>query len=87
NSPNTAVIKRNADLWQHIATNLQFKIYLNKALNKRIKWYIRQPNYLKTVSKRAAPYLYHIVRKIEQQNLPMEIALLPFVESDFRPTV
>lgn len=84
---NVTALKRNPDLWQHIASNLAFKIYLNKALNKRIKWYIRQPNYLKTVNKRAAPYLYHIVRKVEQQNLPMEIALLPFVESDFRPTV
>lgn len=78
---------RNPDLWQHIASKLRFKIYLNKALTKRIKWYTKQPKYLKTVNKRAAPYLYHIVRKVEQQNLPMEIALLPFVESDFRPSV
>ena len=79
--------QRHADLWQHIAHNLQFKIYLNTALKKRIKWYAKQPHYLETVNKRAAPYLYHIVRKVEQQNLPMEIALLPFVESDFRPKV
>lgn len=79
--------QRHTDLWQHIAHNLQFKIYLNTALKKRIKWYAKQPHYLETVNKRAAPYLYHIVRKVEQQNLPMEIALLPFVESDFRPAI
>ena len=83
----TVLNQRHEDLWQHIANNLQFKIYLNKALKKRIKWYVKQPHYLKTVNKRAAPYLYHIVRKVEQQNLPMEIALLPFVESDFRPSI
>ncbi|MCQ8879395.1 transglycosylase SLT domain-containing protein [Pseudoalteromonas shioyasakiensis] len=86
-SSDATIVKQSADLWQYIATNLEFKIYLNKALNKRIQWYIKQPTYLKTVNKRAAPYLYHIVRKIEQQDLPMEIALLPFVESDFRPRV
>lgn len=75
------------DLWQHIADNLHIKIYLNRALNKRIKWYTRQPKYLQIVNERAAPYLYHIVNKVEQRKLPMELALLPFVESDFRPTI
>jgi membrane-bound lytic murein transglycosylase D len=78
---------KTTDLWVHIANNLHFTIYQNRALKKRINWYLKQPNYLRTVSKRAAPYLYHIVKKIEQQRLPMELALLPFVESDFRPTV
>ena len=87
---NRVVKKRPAkttDLWVHIANNLHFTVYQNRALKKRINWYLKQPKYLTTVSKRAAPYLYHIVKKIEQRNLPMEIALLPFVESDFRPTV
>ena len=78
---------RNKDLWRHIADNLTIQIYLNKALNKRIIWYTKQPKYLQIVSARAAPYLYHIVSKIEQRKLPMELALLPFVESDFRPTI
>lgn len=78
---------RSQDLWQHIANNLTIEVYLNKALNKRIAWYTKQPNYLQIVSTRAAPYLYHIVSKIEQRKLPMELALLPFVESDFRPTI
>ncbi|CAM3860020.1 membrane-bound lytic murein transglycosylase D [Pseudoalteromonas mariniglutinosa NCIMB 1770] len=78
---------RSQDLWQHIADKLTIKVYLNKALNKRISWYTKQPNYLQIVNERAAPYLYHIVSKIEQRKLPMELALLPFVESDFRPTI
>lgn len=78
---------KTTDLWVHIANNLHFTVYQNRALKKRISWYAKQPNYLQTVSKRAAPYLYHIVKKIEQKQLPMELALLPFVESDFRPTI
>ncbi|MBQ4856560.1 transglycosylase SLT domain-containing protein [Pseudoalteromonas sp. MMG007] len=90
-APKKVIVKKRppktTDLWVHIANNLHFTIYQNRALNKRIDWYLKQPNYLRTVSKRAAPYLYHIVKKIEQKQLPMELALLPFVESDFRPTV
>jgi membrane-bound lytic murein transglycosylase D len=85
----TVIKKRPAkttDLWQHIANNLHFTIYQNRALKKRIKWHLKQPDYLQVMSRRAAPYLYHIVKKVEQQRLPMELALLPFVESGFRPT-
>ncbi|MFX3737667.1 hypothetical protein ACJBSD_10200, partial [Streptococcus suis] len=37
---------RSQDLWQHIANNLTIEVYLHKALNKRIAWYTKQPNYL-----------------------------------------
>ncbi|MEL0640248.1 LysM peptidoglycan-binding domain-containing protein [Pseudoalteromonas aliena] len=80
------LLKTN-DLWEHISNNLNFKTNQGHALKKRINWYLKQPNYLRTVSKRAAPYLYHIVKKIEQKQLPMDLVLLPFVESDFRPTI
>nr|WP_256096785.1 transglycosylase SLT domain-containing protein [Pseudoalteromonas luteoviolacea] len=73
------------DLWQHIALNLSFEISPHPRLKKRINWYLSQPDYLLKVNVRAAPYLYHIVKKVEQQKLPLELALLPFVESDFRP--
>ncbi len=75
------------DLWQHIANNLSLVFQTNKQTTARVKWYLKQPEYLETVNRRAAPYLYHIVKRVEKQNLPMELALLPFVESDFRPTV
>ncbi|MCG7535661.1 LysM peptidoglycan-binding domain-containing protein [Pseudoalteromonas sp. OOF1S-7] len=74
------------DLWQYIAANLSFDITPNARLQKRVAWYLSQPNYLLSVNERAAPYLYHIVKKVEQRKLPMELVLLPFVESDFRPT-
>ncbi|NOU52723.1 LysM peptidoglycan-binding domain-containing protein [Pseudoalteromonas sp. JBTF-M23] len=75
------------DLWQRISTQLSFAIEPNERLEKRINWYLSQPYYLVSVSKRAKPYLYHIVREVERRRLPMELALLPFVESDFRPKV
>jgi membrane-bound lytic murein transglycosylase D len=37
------------------------------------------------VSERAEKYLFHIVEQMEANNIPMEIALLPIVESAFDP--
>ncbi|MBQ4862343.1 LysM peptidoglycan-binding domain-containing protein [Pseudoalteromonas sp. MMG013] len=74
------------NLWQVIINQLSFDVVPTSRLHKRIDWYLAQPTYLAQVNKRAAPYLYHIVKRVEQRGLPMELVLLPFVESDFRPT-
>lgn len=71
------------NLWQAIAQNQYFNVQPHPRLQKRIQWYLSQPNYLLSASKRAEPYLFHIVERIKQQQLPLELALLPFVESDF----
>ena len=75
------------DLWQEIIAELAFDIVPTPRLQKRIDRYLKQPNYLLKVNKRAKPYLFHIAQKIKQKGLPMDMVLLPFVESDFRPKV
>ncbi|MFC3033559.1 LysM peptidoglycan-binding domain-containing protein [Pseudoalteromonas fenneropenaei] len=72
------------DLWQELQAGLRLNVADHPRLQKRIAWYRKQPQYLVVANKRAAPFLYHIVQKVKQQGLPMELALLPFVESDFR---
>ncbi|CCQ11086.1 Membrane-bound lytic murein transglycosylase D precursor [Pseudoalteromonas luteoviolacea B = ATCC 29581] len=74
------------NLWQDIANHLNFNSQPHPRLQKRINWYLKQPNYLLSANKRATPFLFHIVQKVRKQGLPLELALLPFVESDFRLT-
>ena len=42
-------------------------------------------NYLTRISERAQPYLYLVVSEVEKEGLPIEIALLPIIESDYYP--
>ena len=69
------------DLWQRIAMQLTFSIPDDKMVNYYRTWYLKHPGHLKTVSERAQPFLYLITQKIEQRDLPLELALLPIVES------
>ena len=41
----------------------------------------RQKSYLHDVTLRAEPYMYWIIGKIDERNMPMELVLLPIVES------
>ncbi|MBE3661821.1 lytic transglycosylase [Vibrio navarrensis] len=72
-----------ADIWQRIAMQLTLEVPQHKKVDYYRTWYLNHPNHLKTVSERAKPFLYLITEKIEQRGLPLELALLPVVESSF----
>lgn len=71
------------DVWQRIAMQMRLPVPEHKSVDYYRTWYLKHPNHLKTVSKRAQPFLYLITEKIEQRGLPLELALLPVVESSF----
>ncbi|MCU4674855.1 LysM peptidoglycan-binding domain-containing protein [Catenovulum sp. 2E275] len=73
------------DVWKRIQAQLNFKIPENRRLQIQRAWYAKHPAYLNRVAKRAEPFLYYIVEEIEKRGLPMELALLPIVESAFDP--
>lgn len=73
------------NLWLKLAYGFEFDVPENSRIAKQRNYYLRHPKYLKQVSKRAEPFLYLIVKQIEAENLPLELALLPIVESTFDP--
>lgn len=46
-----------------------------------IDHYLDQPGYMPLVSERGSRYLYYIVEEVEKRGMPMEVALIPLVES------
>jgi membrane-bound lytic murein transglycosylase D len=77
--------KFEENLWFHAAKQFEFEVPNNQRLNAQKNWYLRHPAYMQRVSKRAEPFLYYIVQELERREMPMEIALLPIVESAFDP--
>lgn len=73
------------DLWQRIRQQLEFSAPDNQRLVAQRDWYIDHPEYLQRVGKRAEPFLHLIVEEIERREMPMDIVLLPIVESAFDP--
>lgn len=73
------------DLWQRVRSQLSFEIVDDHRVDEQRNWYLRHPAYMERVAKRAKPFLYLIVEQLEQQNMPMELVLLPIVESAFDP--
>jgi len=73
------------DIWQRIRSQLTFDIPQNKRVLIQRNWYANHQSYLDRVTKRSEPFLYYIVEELEKNNMPLEMTLLPIVESAFDP--
>lgn len=74
-----------SDLFERVRDGFAFKDVDHPSIDKQQTWFARHPSYLDRTFKRGERYLYHIVNEIEARNMPMELALLPVVESAFNP--
>ena len=73
-------------VWYRISEGLTFyHQYYNDQIQDEIDWFEGHPQLMEQVSERAAPFIYEIVNEIEKRGLPMELALLPVIESAYRP--
>jgi membrane-bound lytic murein transglycosylase D len=54
-------------------------------VDQQLNWFVANPDYLERSFGRAELYLYHIVTQLEARGMPLELALLPIVESAFEP--
>jgi len=79
------VNRRPDDVWERLRSKFSLPPQNNRRLDQQLKWYARHPEYMKRVSERAVPYLHYIAETAEAMNIPSEIALLPIVESAFKP--
>lgn len=75
--------QQQADLWDRIRMQLSIEIPDNERVQTHIDWYKSHPTYLQRISQQAAPFLHLIVEMIEERDLPVELALVPVVESAY----
>jgi membrane-bound lytic murein transglycosylase D len=74
------------DLWIKVRAGFKLDHHIdNPRVKSELNWYLRHPAYIERVTQRATRYLYHIVNELEARDLPMELALLPVVESAYDP--
>ncbi|QSX31576.1 LysM peptidoglycan-binding domain-containing protein [Shewanella cyperi] len=73
------------DVWQRLRDGMALPVPDIKRVNDYRNWYRKHPKHLEQVSARAEPYLHFIVEELDKRGLPLELALLPIVESAFDP--
>ena len=73
------------DLWYRIRMGFTLEPMDSPLVTENEAWYASRPDYIKRFVDRGSLYLHHIVEQVEKRSMPMEIALLPVIESAFTP--
>lgn len=73
------------DLWSRVRAGFQMPDLDTATTRKWELYYASRPEYLNRIIDRGGRYLYHVVDQIEKRGLPMELALLPMIESAYNP--
>lgn len=75
-----------SDAWVLLKDNLEFDRHTDKnSVKGKIAWFARNQEYLDRVAERAEPYLFYIITKLKERDMPLDLALLPIVESAYQP--
>jgi peptidoglycan lytic transglycosylase D len=83
--PQNGVTVPDGAIWDRLRADYGLDAVEHQWIDTERGWYADHPDYIVRVFTRAAPYLRYIVDEIEARGMPMEIALLPVVESAFDP--
>ena len=78
-------LQEQTDIWERIRRGFAMPDLDNDLVRNREQWYASRPDYMLRMTERSRPYLFHIVEELERRKMPMELALLPFIESAFNP--
>ena len=75
----------DVDVWQRVRDGFKIADKANPLIAVHEKWYAARPQQTQRIVERARRYLFHIVEEVDRRSMPMEIALLPMIESAFDP--
>lgn len=73
------------DVWSRLNRGYALADIKQARIDREIKRFQQYKPAFSNMLEQARPYLSHILREVEKRQMPAEIALLPAVESGFRP--
>ncbi len=73
-------------VWERMRVGYGLPETSNNAVDAQIRFYTKYKTYFYKITQQSEPYLYHVVSEMQANNMPMELALLPFIESSYNPT-
>ncbi|RON40875.1 lytic transglycosylase [Pseudomonas frederiksbergensis] len=75
------------DVWERMRQG--FQLQDNLGVNPRIEqqrlWFASNPSFLENAGERGSLYIHYIIERLEERNMPLELALLPVIESAYNP--
>lgn len=73
-------------LWARMRAGFSIPDLESPLVDRHTDWYANRPDYVQRVIERGRRYMHFVVEELEKRGMPLEIALLPMIESAYNPT-
>jgi membrane-bound lytic murein transglycosylase D len=77
--------KDHPDIWSRIRAGYGLAPLDSVLIARNEQYFVNNPEFMQAMMERARLYLYFIVDEVEKRKVPLEIALLPAIESAYKP--
>jgi membrane-bound lytic murein transglycosylase D len=74
-----------ASLWDRLRAGFGAIETESPLVQHHVAWYLNRPGYVQRMVERSKRYLHFVVGELEKRQMPLEIALLPMIESAYNP--
>lgn len=74
-----------ADVFERIRAGYGMADVDDRSIDRELDYYVTHAEYLDRTFARAERYLYYVVSELEARGMPLELAMLPVVESAYNP--
>lgn len=79
-------IQRYDNLWDRIRAGYALPEVNNRQIDNQLRLYSNNKAYFSKVTQQSEPYMHYVVSEMQANNMPLELALLPFIESAYNPS-
>lgn len=73
------------NLWDDLVKGYSLPTVPDERVNKNLRWLSNNQRYLDRVTEQSRPYLHYVANELKANDMPLELALLPIVESAYNP--
>lgn len=76
-------------IWDRLRNgfHLDEDAHQNPRIDQQRLWYATRVRSIEITAQRSSPYIYYIVEALDKRKMPLELALLPVIESSYNPMV
>ncbi|MDR1968415.1 MAG: transglycosylase SLT domain-containing protein [Burkholderiaceae bacterium] len=74
-----------SDIWDRMRRRFAIPDLNTDLVRQQEQRYASRPDYIPRMVERSRRYIFHIVEELELRDMPLELALLPYIESAFNP--
>jgi membrane-bound lytic murein transglycosylase D len=78
-------VNSSSDLWGRMRKGFSLNPIPANKLQNDLAFYGRYPSFMNGVSQRGSRFMFYVVDELEKRKMPMELALIPVIESAYDP--